>query len=43
MKKTKTKLLPKFNKKINTKKVKVGIVGLGYVGLNLLCLFSKKK
>jgi len=29
-------------KKINEKKVKVGVIGLGYVGLNLLYLFSKK-
>jgi len=32
-----------LNKKIDKNIVKVGIVGLGYVGLNLLYLFSKKK
>ena len=30
-------------KKINNKKAKVGIVGLGYVGLPLAKLFSRKK
>ena len=43
MKKQKLNYYQNLIKKINTKKVKVGIVGLGYVGLNLLCLFSKKK
>ena len=28
--------------KIDKNKLKIGVVGLGYVGLNLLCLFSKK-
>ena len=32
-----------LKKKIHNNKMKVGIVGLGYVGLNLLYLFSKKK
>ena len=32
-----------LNKKINNNKIKVGIIGLGYVGLNLLYLFSRKK
>ena len=43
MKKQKQNYYQNLIKKINKKKVKVGIVGLGYVGLNLLCLFSKKK
>ena len=32
-----------LDRKIKTNKFKVGVVGLGYVGLNLLYLFSKNK
>jgi len=30
-------------KKIKLKKAKIGIIGLGYVGLPLACVFAKKK
>ncbi len=43
MNKDKTNFFLNLNKKIINNKVKVGIFGLGYVGLNLLFLFSKKK
>ena len=33
----------KIIKKINSKSIKVGIIGLGYVGLPLMCLIAKKK
>tara|TARA_B100000035_G_C20540032_1_gene353518 strand:- start:105 stop:218 length:114 start_codon:yes stop_codon:yes gene_type:complete len=33
----------KIIKKINSKSFKVGIIGLGYVGLPLMCLIAKKK
>ena len=32
----------KIIKDINSKKVKIGIIGLGYVGLPLAILFAKK-
>ena len=37
--KTFNKLIEKYKKK----KFQVGIIGIGYVGLNLLLQFSKKK
>jgi len=43
MNKHKNNFFLELNKKIINNKVKVGIIGLGYVGLNLLYLFSKKK
>ena len=42
MNKLKNNYFLELNKKIINNKVKVGIIGLGYVGLNLLYLFSKK-
>ena len=33
----------KLIKKINQKKLTIGIIGLGYVGLPLAILFAKKK
>ena len=32
-----------FLKKLNQKKIKIGIVGLGYVGLDLVRLFAGEK
>lgn len=43
MNKGKNNFFFQLNNKIINNKVKVGIIGLGYVGLNLLYLFSKKK
>ena len=37
------KTITKFSKKITKKKCLVGIVGVGYVGLNLLIQFNKNK
>ena len=31
-----------LKKKINNQKAKIGIIGLGYVGLDLILLLSKK-
>jgi|TARA_B110001450_G_scaffold253204_1_gene276246 UDP-N-acetyl-D-glucosamine dehydrogenase len=39
----KNKIQDKILKKIKSKKINIGIVGVGYVGLNLLIQFAKKK
>ena len=39
----KNSLVKLFTNKINRKKLKIGIVGLGYVGLPLLYAFSRNK
>ena len=39
----KNEIQKKILNKIKSKKVKIGIIGIGYVGLNLLIQFAKKK
>ena len=39
----KNSLVKLFTNKINRRKLKIGVIGLGYVGLPLLYAFSKNK
>ena len=34
-------LVNEFKQKVDDKKIRIGVVGLGYVGLNVACLFAK--